>query len=468
MLEMFIMLWILAVVIICTNPFHESFRWAGMFAFLSGFGGVAVFLRESVIPLLSSQNTNLIFFLRYLSGISDTLFKYIAPYVLILFALNYSGIVSQHTILRRILKTILFTPVVLMYLIYPITPEFNPSYVVLSLWAAPYFLAADALLVYSYLKEKRTLQKRQRLITCIVVIPTVTYTLITSFILVALDIHDVWRYNVWIVALLFVMFTIFAIRHGVLGVRLKIERQRLENTMKLVTSGTAIMNHALKNEAAKILLCTENINNQAPESDQDRNEKLKIIKKSAEHLLEIATKVQEHTEDIALKKELRNIGVLIDEALFLVKPYIDDNEINVIKTYDNGVSLLCDAIHIRETFANIFRNAVEAMPKGGVIEIDVTQNRKQVIVSIKDNGPGISKENLAHVTEPFFSTRKHNKNFGLGLFYCYKVMKAHGGEIEIHSREKVGTNVALIFPSGTAALRKSAVKEAVRCTGLEL
>jgi two-component system sporulation sensor kinase B len=86
------------------------------------------------------------------------------------------------------------------------------------------------------------------------------------------------------------------------------------------------------------------------------------------------------------------------------------------------------------------------MPMGGNISIRVLQDRKHVRVQITDTGVGIAKQNLTHVFEPFYSTKRLFNNYGLGLSYCYNVVLDLKGQIDIHSEESVGTTVSIVLP----------------------
>ena len=82
----------------------------------------------------------------------------------------------------------------------------------------------------------------------------------------------------------------------------------------------------------------------------------------------------------------------------------------------------------------------------GEIRIETTIIKSYILISVNDNGTGISKENLSFVFDPFFTTKRKTMNFGLGLTYCYNVMQLHKGTLEIESREGKGTTVMLKFP----------------------
>ena len=75
-----------------------------------------------------------------------------------------------------------------------------------------------------------------------------------------------------------------------------------------------------------------------------------------------------------------------------------------------------------------------------------SQLKSYAVISISDNGRGISEQALKHVFEPFYTNNDNYESLGLGLSLAYSTMQAHGGSIEINSFEGIGTNVRLYFP----------------------
>jgi signal transduction histidine kinase len=69
-----------------------------------------------------------------------------------------------------------------------------------------------------------------------------------------------------------------------------------------------------------------------------------------------------------------------------------------------------------------------------------------ISIEITDNGVGISKEELNRIMEPYFSTKKNIKNHGLGLSFCYKTIRAHDGELSVHSEVGKGTSMIIKLP----------------------
>ena len=108
-------------------------------------------------------------------------------------------------------------------------------------------------------------------------------------------------------------------------------------------------------------------------------------------------------------------------------------------------AVLLDADQMKQAFFNLLKNAYQALPgSGGEIHIESVSNELEIIVSVRDNGAGISPELMGSLFEPFRSGRKSGT--GLGLLIVRRIVRDHGGEIEVESEEGEGTTVRLYFP----------------------
>jgi signal transduction histidine kinase len=105
---------------------------------------------------------------------------------------------------------------------------------------------------------------------------------------------------------------------------------------------------------------------------------------------------------------------------------------------------------MEQVLLNLFINAMDALTEGGEIEVGTLvmemDGAKKLLVVVKDNGKGISDENLPNVFDPFFTTKEDGT--GLGLPLSLGIIEAHGGVIEMDSRSGRGTQVTIIFPLG--------------------
>ena len=105
------------------------------------------------------------------------------------------------------------------------------------------------------------------------------------------------------------------------------------------------------------------------------------------------------------------------------------------------------ALAAEQALINVLINSIEAVGKGGMIEIKTEilgGKSRSLIVEISDDGKGIVPEDLPYVFDPFFSSKK--KGTGLGLATVKKIIEAHGGRVDAGPREPKGTHLRLIFP----------------------
>ena len=121
------------------------------------------------------------------------------------------------------------------------------------------------------------------------------------------------------------------------------------------------------------------------------------------------------------------------------------SNIKVTKTLTKDtITLHIDAIRMRRAVDNLLKNAVQAMPNGGTLSIEVSRNGSWAELKITDTGVGMSKENLANLFKPFYTTKMVGT--GLGLVITKQVIDAHGGTITFDSEEGKGTTATLRLP----------------------
>jgi PAS domain S-box-containing protein len=148
-----------------------------------------------------------------------------------------------------------------------------------------------------------------------------------------------------------------------------------------------------------------------------------------------------------------NLDQVIEDVIALTKTKWKDQaevngitiELEVEKDQRRLPSIAGDVSELKEAFANIIFNAVEAMPNGGKIVIRTRTDRKSVFVSFIDSGIGIPEEVKQKIFDPFFTT-KGVRNAGLGLSMAYGVIQRHQGDIKIESKQEKGTTVVVRLP----------------------
>ena len=146
-----------------------------------------------------------------------------------------------------------------------------------------------------------------------------------------------------------------------------------------------------------------------------------------------------------LKLEKTDIYSLIDQTLsFLNNDFIKYN-IKVIKNYVSPALFLhIDPNQIKQVFLNLFLNAIDAMKQGGTLTITTKSATDVLEITIADTGCGMSKKDLEHIFDPFYSTKETGT--GLGMSIVYGIIKEHKGEISVTSEVNKGTSFKVGLP----------------------
>jgi signal transduction histidine kinase len=134
----------------------------------------------------------------------------------------------------------------------------------------------------------------------------------------------------------------------------------------------------------------------------------------------------------SLRKQPCDINRLLDKTAALASTNFSKN-VALEKEYGTLPQVEADETQIQQVFLNILVNAGQALGDKGRIRIRTFAESGNAVVSISDDGPGISEENLKHIFEPFFTTKPVGQGIGLGLHICYQIVAAHGGSLEAKS-----------------------------------
>lgn len=148
----------------------------------------------------------------------------------------------------------------------------------------------------------------------------------------------------------------------------------------------------------------------------------------------------------APKREEINIKILLQQVILLFETQAIMNNIEIVQEpIDHLPTIYCDGNQIKQVLMNILQNAVESMPDGGMIYIRVQLDHSNHLkFRFIDEGHGIPEERIGKLGEPFFSTKE--KGTGLGLMISQKIVREHGGTINIQSKVNQGTTVEVVLP----------------------
>jgi two-component system, sporulation sensor kinase E len=140
-----------------------------------------------------------------------------------------------------------------------------------------------------------------------------------------------------------------------------------------------------------------------------------------------------------------NINSIVESVLDFMYFEISGQDIAIEKQYDSRIPpVLLDEAQIRQAFFNIVKNAIQAMPRGGVLHVATALRDSHAEVQFSDNGVGIAKDKLPKVFNPYYTTKEGGS--GLGLMIVYKIIKDHAGSVELTSEDGKGTTVSVRLP----------------------
>ncbi|MFD0693568.1 ATP-binding protein [Paenibacillus sp. GCM10027628] len=140
-----------------------------------------------------------------------------------------------------------------------------------------------------------------------------------------------------------------------------------------------------------------------------------------------------------------NIEGILEQVTTLLHPQaLMNNIVLKVQLQPNLPFILCVENQLKQVFINLLKNSIEAMPKGGEIQVESRLEKGFLLVSVKDSGIGISEERMETLGQPFYSLKE--KGTGLGLTVCKKIIHEHAGSLIFHSKEGVGTIVEVRLP----------------------
>ncbi len=146
-----------------------------------------------------------------------------------------------------------------------------------------------------------------------------------------------------------------------------------------------------------------------------------------------------------LDTHLESINVLVQESVAFLRPEIDDRNVLVEQELRSDLPLLdVDRNQMKQAFYNVIKNAFQAMKQKGILSIRTDFDDSFVTVRFADSGGGISPDNMSKIFEPYFTTKASGS--GLGLLIVRRIVREHGGEIELMSDEGQGLTLTIRLP----------------------
>ncbi|PLS09567.1 PAS domain S-box protein [Neobacillus cucumis] len=224
----------------------------------------------------------------------------------------------------------------------------------------------------------------------------------------------------------------------------KKSQEMMQNTEKLSIAGqlAAGIAHEIRNPITAIKGFIQLMN-----SDIDGyNEYFDIIISEIKRIELILSELLILAKPQVKKLERKDINVLMDQVITLLDSQAILNNVEIITEFDTEDTYIqCDENQLKQVFINYIKNAIEAMPKGGKLLIQIKQRDEDKLnICFKDEGVGMTIETLSKLGQPFYTTKENGT--GLGFMISKKIIENHLGEVHIMSEPNQGTTIDVILP----------------------
>ncbi len=237
--------------------------------------------------------------------------------------------------------------------------------------------------------------------------------------------------------------------------RILLEEQLVQSA-KLAAVGRLISGiaHEVNNPVSIIKLHIASVmqNIESQKLPEDLIETLKVIQRQNDKIGQIIAGLQAFSRQGYFSPDWINVNQTVHTALRLVENTLQNQDIVYQAELEDSLpKVFLDPIRIEQVLLNLFNNAIEAMPGGGILTISTTLKTDQtdedwVVIRVRDTGTGIEEEHLTQLFDPFFTTKEVGKGTGLGLSVSYGLIQEHGGRIKVSSQPGKGSEFQIYLP----------------------
>ncbi|MEO7263437.1 MAG: ATP-binding protein [Ferruginibacter sp.] len=209
-----------------------------------------------------------------------------------------------------------------------------------------------------------------------------------------------------------------------------------------------VLAHEVRNPLNNINLSLEQLSPEFLESDNKIF--IDIIQRNSKRIESLITELLNSSRPAHIKLEETSLQYIVEESIAIAKDRLTLKKISLHKNFPADIfTIMADQEKLRIAILNIIINAIEAMTEGiGELSIEIKKESGKLQLTIKDNGCGISEENLQRLFEPYFTAKRNG--MGLGLATTLNILQSHKAEVEVQSKMDEGTSFILSFSEGVS------------------
>ena len=231
-----------------------------------------------------------------------------------------------------------------------------------------------------------------------------------------------------------------------------IENERL-SALTLLAAGVAHeIGNPLNSLTIHLQLMERKLRRLPPDQRGDLDESVRVAKDEIRRLDFIVSQFLRAIRPGSVETHPDDVNAILQESVSFLNAEIADRDILVeLELGDNLPAVELDHDQMKQAFYNVIRNSFQAMRAGGILRVATTLEPDYVAVSFADSGGGIAPENMGKVFDPYFTTKSGGS--GLGLLIVRRIVREHGGEIELRNDTGRGLTVVIRLPHGDRRAR---------------
>lgn len=222
-------------------------------------------------------------------------------------------------------------------------------------------------------------------------------------------------------------------------------RQEMTRMDRLASLGrlSAGVAHEVRNPLTGITLLLDDLHDR-PAFDQETRELIHRALMEIERVEKLINSLLNYAAPQGSDMRLASLNELVEETLLFFRKVCEKSGVKLESRVGKLPEFRFDPEKIRQVLLNLLRNSLSAISQEGVISVTTESTQEMAVLTVSDNGQGISADDLPLVFEPFFTASSGGT--GLGLSICHRIIEEHGGRIEVNSNRGCGTTITVRLP----------------------